>query len=62
MGVFDGHGGAACAQIVAKRLFDYICVGLLPKDLLEQYLSSLENSSITFRSFMYFVFQVVNYL
>lgn len=42
IGVFDGHGGAACAQVVAKRLLDYICVSLLPKDLLQQYSSVLE--------------------
>lgn len=42
-GVFDGHGGAACAQVISKRLFKYISVGLLPNDLLKQYLLSLEN-------------------
>ncbi|KAK7603643.1 hypothetical protein V9T40_003642 [Parthenolecanium corni] len=41
-GVFDGHGGPACAQVLAKRLFDYICAGLLPKDILRQYAQSLE--------------------
>jgi len=33
-GIFDGHGGAACGQVVAKRLLHYIAAGLLPpKDL-----------------------------
>lgn len=36
-GVFDGHGGAACAQVIAKRLFNYITVCLLPSDLLQKY-------------------------
>ena len=36
-GVFDGHGGAACAQAVSERLFDYIAIALLPPELLEQY-------------------------
>lgn len=36
-GVFDGHGGAACAQVIAKRLFNYITVCLLPSDLLKEY-------------------------
>ncbi|KAG8235627.1 hypothetical protein J437_LFUL014885 [Ladona fulva] len=41
-GVFDGHGGGACAQVVAKRLFHYLAACLLPPDLLKQYLQSLE--------------------
>lgn len=34
MGVFDGHAGAACAQVLAKRLFSYVEASLLPKDKL----------------------------
>lgn len=45
MGVFDGHGGAACAQVVAKRLYNYITVSLLPPDLLAKYLNSIELNS-----------------
>ena len=37
IGVFDGHGGAACAQVVAKRLFNYISASLLPKDVLKKF-------------------------
>uniref|UniRef100_A0A1B6CKV2 PPM-type phosphatase domain-containing protein n=1 Tax=Clastoptera arizonana TaxID=38151 RepID=A0A1B6CKV2_9HEMI len=44
IGVFDGHGGAACAQVVAKRLYNYITVSLLPPDLLKKYLNSLEQN------------------
>ncbi|XP_048880040.1 pyruvate dehydrogenase [acetyl-transferring]-phosphatase 1, mitochondrial [Brienomyrus brachyistius] len=29
-GVFDGHGGYACAQAVSERLFYYIAMSLLP--------------------------------
>ncbi|RZF40815.1 hypothetical protein LSTR_LSTR003325 [Laodelphax striatellus] len=47
MGVFDGHGGASCAQVIAKRLFDYITISLLPQDLLQKYLQSLESGSNT---------------
>lgn len=39
-GVFDGHGGASCSHVIAKRLFDYICVSLLPKPLLVKYMES----------------------
>lgn len=41
LGVFDGHGGGACAQVVSKRLFHYISACLLPPKLLEQYLNSI---------------------
>lgn len=41
LGVFDGHGGGACAQVVSKRLFRYISAGLLPPKLLQQYLNSI---------------------
>ena len=36
-GVYDGHGGCACAQAVQERLFDYLAVALLPVDILEKY-------------------------
>ena len=33
-GVFDGHGGPWCSDVVDQRLFEYIAVSLLPpKDL-----------------------------
>src|SRR3989442_366619 len=35
-GVFDGHGGPACGQVVAKRLLDYTAASLLPKDVLQK--------------------------
>ncbi|KAG6449102.1 pyruvate dehydrogenase [acetyl-transferring]-phosphatase 1, mitochondrial [Manduca sexta] len=37
MGVFDGHGGPACAQVVSKRLLNYIAAALLPLDILQKY-------------------------
>lgn len=46
MGVFDGHGGAACAQVVAKRLFNYITISLLPPDMLCKYLQSLDTNDV----------------
>lgn len=30
LGVFDGHGGGACAEVVSQRLFHYICLALSP--------------------------------
>ncbi|CAL1687581.1 unnamed protein product [Lasius platythorax] len=43
LGVFDGHGGGACAQVVSKRLFRYVSACLLPPELLQQYLSSIDS-------------------
>lgn len=40
-GVFDGHGGAACAQVISKRLYKYIAACLLPGDALNRYYQSL---------------------
>ncbi|KAJ6638771.1 [Pyruvate dehydrogenase [acetyl-transferring]]-phosphatase 1, mitochondrial [Pseudolycoriella hygida] len=37
-GVFDGHAGPACAQVIAKRLMRYIGVSLVPPDLLKRQL------------------------
>ncbi|XP_008310149.1 pyruvate dehydrogenase [acetyl-transferring]-phosphatase 2, mitochondrial isoform X2 [Cynoglossus semilaevis] len=34
-GVFDGHGGSACAQAVNERLLYYVAVALMPKKSLE---------------------------
>lgn len=41
VGVFDGHGGGACAQVIAKRLYHYIASCLLPYETLLQYLDSI---------------------
>lgn len=38
MGVFDGHGGPACAQVISKRLLSYIAAALLPIDTLRKYI------------------------
>lgn len=37
MGVFDGHGGPACAQVISKRLLNYVAAALLPFDILQKY-------------------------
>ncbi|KAF2896745.1 hypothetical protein ILUMI_09428 [Ignelater luminosus] len=44
VGVFDGHGGGACAQVVSKRLYHYIASCLLPQDHLKRYFASLETA------------------
>lgn len=36
VGVFDGHAGQACAQVVSKRLLRYLAASLLPKTILNQ--------------------------
>ncbi|XP_069166526.1 pyruvate dehydrogenase [acetyl-transferring]-phosphatase 1, mitochondrial isoform X2 [Procambarus clarkii] len=38
-GVFDGHGGPECSQVVAKRLFDYVAASLLPRAELRRLVS-----------------------
>ncbi|KAM9377714.1 pyruvate dehydrogenase [acetyl-transferring]-phosphatase 2, mitochondrial [Pholidichthys leucotaenia] len=35
-GVFDGHGGWACAQAVSERLLYYIAVAMMPRHSLEE--------------------------
>lgn len=35
-GVFDGHAGPSCAQIICKRLMRYIGASLVPPDLLRK--------------------------
>ncbi|XP_064293080.1 pyruvate dehydrogenase [acetyl-transferring]-phosphatase 2, mitochondrial isoform X2 [Plodia interpunctella] len=39
MGVYDGHGGPACAQVISKRLLNYIAAALLPNDVLKKYVN-----------------------
>eukprot|EP00096_Caligus_rogercresseyi_P009208 TRINITY_DN3089_c0_g1_i1.p1 TRINITY_DN3089_c0_g1~~TRINITY_DN3089_c0_g1_i1.p1 ORF type:complete len:470 (-),score=135.61 TRINITY_DN3089_c0_g1_i1:798-2207(-) len=41
-GVIDGHGGPACAQVVAKRILHYVAAGILPIEDLTSHLSALE--------------------
>ncbi|KAK9885766.1 hypothetical protein WA026_013637 [Henosepilachna vigintioctopunctata] len=45
VGVFDGHGGGACAQVIAKRLYQYITACLLPHDQLIKYISTHDSAS-----------------
>ncbi|KAJ8964084.1 hypothetical protein NQ314_005138, partial [Rhamnusium bicolor] len=45
VGVFDGHGGGACAQVIAKRIYHYITACLLPYENLLHYLLSLTKSN-----------------
>ncbi|KAK4872684.1 hypothetical protein RN001_014713 [Aquatica leii] len=44
MGVFDGHGGTACAQVISKRLYQYIAASLLPHDQLLRLLASYDTT------------------
>lgn len=42
-GIFDGHGGHACAQAVSERLFYYVAVSLMSHQTLEQMEEAMEN-------------------
>ena len=42
-GVFDGHGGRECSQVVSKRLFDYIAAALLPRKQLQEVVEKWQN-------------------
>ncbi|KAF5292879.1 hypothetical protein FQR65_LT11131 [Abscondita terminalis] len=44
IGVFDGHGGTACAQVISKRLYQYIAACLLSHDQLQKYLAMYETT------------------
>ncbi|XP_043838479.1 pyruvate dehydrogenase [acetyl-transferring]-phosphatase 2, mitochondrial [Dromiciops gliroides] len=41
-GVFDGHGGHACAQAVSERLFYYVAVSLMSHQTLEMMEDAME--------------------
>ncbi|CAI9164693.1 unnamed protein product [Rangifer tarandus platyrhynchus] len=42
-GIFDGHGGHACAQAVSERLFYYMAVSLMSQQTLEQMEEAMES-------------------
>ncbi|KPP78768.1 Pyruvate dehydrogenase (acetyl-transferring)-phosphatase 2, mitochondrial-like [Scleropages formosus] len=42
-GVFDGHGGHACAQTVSERLLYYVAVALMPQRVLEEVENAMES-------------------
>lgn len=45
LGVFDGHGGSACAQVISQRLLHYIAVSLLPEKFLKEYIASADTEN-----------------
>ncbi|KAK4288545.1 hypothetical protein Pmani_038431 [Petrolisthes manimaculis] len=46
-GVFDGHGGPECSQVVAKRLFNYVAAALLPRAQLRRLVEEWHTSCPT---------------
>ncbi|KAM3968595.1 pyruvate dehydrogenase [acetyl-transferring]-phosphatase 1, mitochondrial-like isoform 1-T1 [Aphomia sociella] len=46
MGVYDGHGGPACAQVISKRLLKYVAAALLPIDVLKKYVQENATESM----------------
>ena len=45
VGVFDGHAGQSCAQVISKRLLRYIGASLLPPSTLQQAMKEGAKSS-----------------
>jgi len=43
VGVFDGHGGGACAELISNRLFHYICLALSPNPV--KFITEIEPKS-----------------
>ncbi|CAG9138246.1 hypothetical protein JYU34_000466 [Plutella xylostella] len=46
MGVFDGHGGPSCAQVISKRMLSYIAAALLPPDKLKKLIDEEDPDSL----------------
>ncbi|KAL4717815.1 hypothetical protein ACJJTC_000964 [Scirpophaga incertulas] len=46
MGVFDGHGGPACAQVISKRLLNYIAAALLPLHILQKFIKEPQEKKL----------------
>lgn len=46
IGVFDGHGGPACAQVISKRLLSYVAAALLPLNDLKTYVQNVAKENL----------------
>uniref|UniRef100_A0A182IZZ7 Uncharacterized protein n=1 Tax=Anopheles atroparvus TaxID=41427 RepID=A0A182IZZ7_ANOAO len=56
LGIFDGHGGPACSQVISKRLMRYIAASLVPPDDLRQHI--LNGAQIFYRLMGHYQFQL----
>lgn len=45
VGIFDGHAGGTCAQVVSKRLLRYLAASLIPQSILREQMSNGAKSS-----------------
>uniref|UniRef100_W8AUS7 (Pyruvate dehydrogenase (Acetyl-transferring))-phosphatase 1, mitochondrial n=1 Tax=Ceratitis capitata TaxID=7213 RepID=W8AUS7_CERCA len=43
-GVFDGHGGPACSQVISKRLLRYVAAGVIDRRTLKEVIAKDYNS------------------
>ncbi|XP_067639965.1 pyruvate dehydrogenase [acetyl-transferring]-phosphatase 1, mitochondrial isoform X2 [Eurosta solidaginis] len=43
-GVFDGHGGPACSQVISKRLLRYVAAGVIDRKTLKEVIAKDYNS------------------
>lgn len=43
-GIFDGHGGPACSQVISKRLLRYIAASLIDRKILKEQIDKGCNS------------------
>ncbi|UYV80405.1 PDP1 [Cordylochernes scorpioides] len=52
-GIFDGHGGTNCVDVISSRLLEYMALSLLPKKLLKDILENSEDKITSLIDYLY---------